>query len=266
MKKYIVLLFIFATTLVCADNMKLYVSGKEVPAEKINVVLDQVKQNPMYAKQLDNPDMKKQILQSIGMQMAILKEGDSQGLDRSSEYKNKEDQMRAMIYSGMLRDNIMKKTPSAIDIQKICDTKNQDIKGKKEYKLSHILVKTEPEANAIIKKLDQGQDFGKLAEKNSQDPGSKAHAGDLGWSSGDRFVPEFTDAAKDLTKGKYTKKPVKTQFGYHIIKKDDERELPQVDCKKLTDQQKGQYTQEFQNEQVKKMFDDLKNKYAVEVR
>src|SRR5437667_303540 len=82
----------------------------------------------------------------------------------------------------------------------------------KEFKASHILVKTEDEANALIAKLNKGADFADLAKKNSIDPGSGKNGGDLGWFPGKQMVPEFTAAVEQLEKGKVTEKPVKSQF------------------------------------------------------
>ncbi|WEZ82076.1 peptidylprolyl isomerase [Rhizobium sp. 32-5/1] len=91
-----------------------------------------------------------------------------------------------------------------------------------EVKASHILVKTEDEAKAVIKELDTGKDFATLAKEKSTDP-NKDGGGDLGYFTKERMVPEFSEAAFALEKGKYTKTPVKTQFGYHVIRLDDRR-------------------------------------------
>ncbi|MEK1924580.1 MAG: peptidylprolyl isomerase, partial [Rhizobium giardinii] len=91
-----------------------------------------------------------------------------------------------------------------------------------EVHARHILVKTEDEAKAIIKDLDAGKDFATLAKEKSTDP-NKADGGDLGYFTKDRMVPEFSEAAFKLEKGKYTEAPVKTQFGFHVILLEDKR-------------------------------------------
>ncbi|MCK5640669.1 MAG: peptidylprolyl isomerase [Gammaproteobacteria bacterium] len=91
-----------------------------------------------------------------------------------------------------------------------------------EYKARHILVKTEKEANELIKKLDKGSKFEELAEKHSTGP-SGPNGGDLGWFGLEQMVPPFAMATQALDKGKHSKKPVETQFGWHIIKLEDTR-------------------------------------------
>ena len=91
-----------------------------------------------------------------------------------------------------------------------------------EVRASHILVKTEEEALAIIKRLDAGEDFAALAKEKSSD-GSAAEGGDLGYFGPGRMVPEFEKAAFELEVGGYTKVPVKSQFGFHVIKVVDKR-------------------------------------------
>jgi peptidyl-prolyl cis-trans isomerase C len=94
--------------------------------------------------------------------------------------------------------------------------------AREEVHARHILVKSEAEANSVIAELDKGADFGELAKKHSTDPGSSS-GGDLGYFGHDDMVKEFADAAFALTPGQYTKAPVKTQFGWHVIKVEDHR-------------------------------------------
>jgi len=108
------------------------------------------------------------------------------------------------------------------DVKARYDKEIAAITPPEEVKASHILVKTEDEAKAIIKELDAGKDFAALAKEKSTDP-NKDGGGDLGYFTKDRMVPEFSEAAFALEKGKYTKTPVKTQFGYHVIRLDDRR-------------------------------------------
>jgi peptidyl-prolyl cis-trans isomerase C len=93
----------------------------------------------------------------------------------------------------------------------------------KEYNARHILVKTEDEAKAIIKDLDGGADFEKLAKEKSTGP-SGSNGGSLGWFKAQTMVPAFANAVKDMKKGEVSKAPVKTQFGFHIIKVEDSRD------------------------------------------
>jgi peptidyl-prolyl cis-trans isomerase C len=97
---------------------------------------------------------------------------------------------------------------------------------REEINARHILVKTEAEAKQIIGRLEHGGDFAKLAKDKSIDPAGKESGGDLGWFTKDQMVPEFANAAFALKKGEFTKTPVKTRFGWHIIKLVDRRAAP----------------------------------------
>jgi peptidyl-prolyl cis-trans isomerase C len=95
---------------------------------------------------------------------------------------------------------------------------------KTEYHAEHILVATEAFANQLIEKLRKGADFGDLAKKESIDS-SKTNGGDLGWFTPDRMVKPFADAVVALKKNEYTQQPVQTQYGWHIIKLLDTRDM-----------------------------------------
>jgi peptidyl-prolyl cis-trans isomerase C len=113
-----------------------------------------------------------------------------------------------------------------------------------ELRASHILVKTEDEAKAIIKQLDGGADFAKLAKEKSTDT-SAANGGDLGYFSDGDMAPEFYAAAAKLKKGEYTKAAVKTQYGWHIIELTDRRAKAAPKFEEVKDQVKDQMTQEL---------------------
>lgn len=95
--------------------------------------------------------------------------------------------------------------------------------NREEVKASHILVESEDKAKEIIARLEKGEDFDKLARSESIDPSAKENGGDLGYFSEGEMVPEFSEAAFALKAGEMTKTPIKTQFGYHIIKLVDRR-------------------------------------------
>lgn len=108
--------------------------------------------------------------------------------------------------------------------------------GAEEVRARHILVKTEEEAKEIIAKLDGGADFEALAKEKSSDPGSGANGGDLGFFSKGQMVPEFEAAAFALEPGSYTKTPVKSDFGFHVIKVEEKRTQPPAPFDQVKDQ------------------------------
>lgn len=130
-----------------------------------------------------------------------------------------------------------------------------------EVHARHILVKDEAKAKELIEELNKGGDFAKLAKENSIDP-SKENGGDLGYFVKSMMVPEFGDAAFALKKGEYTKTPVKTQFGYHIILVEDNRmqEKPKFDAVK--EQVRAQLNQDL----IRQMIDELRQANKVEIK
>lgn len=122
-------------------------------------------------------------------------------------------------------DKTIKSTITEADARKIYDKQIKAIPAKEEVKAAHILVKTEAEAKDIIEKLNRGEDFATLAKENSLDPGSKDNGGSLGYFSKGQMVPDFEAVAFKLKKGEVSD-PIKTRFGYHIIKVSDKRTTP----------------------------------------
>lgn len=105
------------------------------------------------------------------------------------------------------------------------DKEVADLPKQEEVRARHILVKTEEEAKAIIADLDAGKDFIELAKEKSTDP-NKSEGGDLGYFTKGRMVPEFEEAAFAMEPGTYSKTPVQTQFGFHVIKVEEKRDQP----------------------------------------
>ena len=140
------------------------------------------------------------------------------------------------------------------------DIEVKGIEPQPEIRARHILVKTEDEAKAIIKELDGGADFIELAKTKSTGP-SGSQGGDLGYFGRGQMVPEFEVAAFDLEKGTYTKEPVKSQFGFHIILKEDERDSQPPSYEEV----KGQVRQALAREKYFKLTQDARSKFKIEV-
>ena len=152
---------------------------------------------------------------------ASLKAGRDQeaGVKRQLEYAR----LRTLRDSYFNEKNTLE--PDEAALKKLYDEQYGDFKGPEEVHARHILVKTEDEAKAIIKELDGGKDFAEVAKEKSTGP-SGPNGGDLGYFTKDRMVAEFADAAFALEPGTYSKEPVKTQFGWHVIKVEDKRAQP----------------------------------------
>jgi peptidyl-prolyl cis-trans isomerase C len=119
-------------------------------------------------------------------------------------------------------------------LRKLYDEAIKQMAGEKEVHARHILVETEAEAKAILAELKAGADFAELAKKKSKDPGG-ADGGDLGYFTREQMVPEFAEVAFRLEKGQ-TSDPVKTQFGWHIIKVEDKRDRPIPEFEKVREE------------------------------
>ena len=130
----------------------------------------------------------------------------------------------------------------------------------KEYRARHILVEKEEEAKAIIASLKGGAKFEDIAKKQSKDPGSGANGGDLDWAPAASYVPEFSEAMVKLEKGKVSEAPVKTQFGWHVIRVDDIRqaELPKLE------EVKPQIVQQLQGMKLNQFQQDLRSKAKIQ--
>lgn len=145
------------------------------------------------------------------------------GLDKDPEFQRRMAflQQRAL-HGEMVEKGVVDKVTDA-EVRARYDQEIASTPPVNEVHARHILVKTKEEAEAIIKQLDGGADFQKLANEHTSDPSGKTNGGDLGWFGPGQMVPEFDKAAFALDVGKYTKEPVQSQFGWHVIKLEDKR-------------------------------------------
>ncbi len=147
------------------------------------------------------------------------------GLQDDADYKRR----MAFIAERELHNAFFKKNVvDAVTTEEVKARYDKEIAAlpkQEEVRARHILVKTEEEAKQIITDLDAGKDFIEIAKEKSTDP-NKTEGGDLGYFTKGRMVPEFEEAAFALEKGAYTKTPVKTQFGFHVIRLEDKRDAP----------------------------------------
>ena len=129
-----------------------------------------------------------------------------------------------------------------------------------EIRARHILVASEEEAKAVIKQLDEGADFAELAAKQTIDTAAAAKGGDLGFFTADQMVPEFSEAAFLLEDGHYTKNPVKTRFGWHVIKVEERRDV----ARPTFEQARPQLEEQLSQELVSQVLTELRAKAKIE--
>lgn len=238
-----------------AQNLAI-VNGKPIPMSRVDALAQQVARS---GRQI-TPEMMEELKKAVIDRELLVQEAQKQGLDATPDFKA---QMEFTRDSLLIRDLVgnFQKTNSITDaeIQAEYDKFVANNKGK-EYRAHHILVEKEDEAKAIIAQLKKGAKFETIAKKQSKDPGSGANGGELDWAAPGNYVKEFSDAMVKLAKGKYTEAPVKTQFGYHIIRLDDVREaqLPKIE------EIKPQIAQQLGQQKLMKFQEDLRSKAKIE--
>ncbi|MGJ7544159.1 foldase protein PrsA [Variovorax sp. LT1R16] len=238
-----------------AQNVAI-VNGKAVPKARMEVLAQQL----AAAGRPVTPEMEPQLREEVIAREVFMQEAQKLSLDASDDYKSQLELARQAILIRTLFDNYRKTHPvTDADVQAEYD-KFVAANGGKEYKARHILVETEDEAKKIIADLKKGAKFEDIAKKQSKDPGSGANGGDLDWANPASFVPEFSEAMIKLGKGETTPAPIKSQFGYHIIRVDDVRqaELPKID------EVKPQITQQLQQQRLQKYQEELRAKAKIE--
>lgn len=195
------------------------VNGKAIPAAKIDLM---VKQVVAQGKQTDSPQLREAIKRELIGREVLIQEADKQGFGTRAEVKAAlENARQSIIINAMLADYVKKNPVKDAEIKAEYDRYKAQL-GDKEYHARHILVPTEEEAKALIAKIKAGSKFEDLAKASSKD-GSAANGGDLDWASPAAYVPEFSKVMVSLAKGAVTEVPVKTQYGFHVIKLEDTR-------------------------------------------
>ena len=205
-------------------------------------------------------EMQGQLKDEVIAREIFMQEAQKRGLDASDDYKAQMELARQTILIRELFADYQKKNPvSDAEIKAEYD-KFVAANGGKEFKARHILVEKEEDARKIIADLKKGAKFDDLAKKLSKDPGSGAKGGDLDWASAGSYVPEFSQAMVKLNKGQTTEAPVKSQFGWHVIRVDDVREaqLPKLE------EVKPQIAQSLQQQKLASFQENLRKSAKVE--
>jgi peptidyl-prolyl cis-trans isomerase C len=238
-----------------AQNVAI-VNGKAVPKARVDALAAQLSKSGRPV----TPEMQGQLKDEIIAREIFMQEAQKRGLDATDDYKTQMELARQTLLIRELFADFQKKNPvTDADIKAEYD-KFAAANGGKEYRARHILVEKEDDAKAIIVSLKKGGKFDDIAKKQSKDPGSGANGGDLDWANAGSYVKEFSDAMVKLNKGQLTDAPVKSQFGFHIIRLDDVREaqLPKFD------EVKPQIAQQLQQQKLAKFQDDLRATAKIE--
>lgn len=230
------------------------VNGTAIPQSRADLLVTEQKSQGAP----DSEQLRAAVKEELIRREVLSQEARKKSLDKSAAVQAQMDMARqAVLIRAYLQDFVKAHPVSDADVKAEYDKIKSQL-GDKEYKARHILVEKEEDAKAIIAKLDKGEKIDDLA-KQSKDPGSKDKGGDLGWANPASFVKPFADALSKLEKGKYTTTPVKTDFGYHVIKLEDTRPLKAP----AFDEVKGQLKQRLEQQRVEKHIAELRSKAAV---
>lgn len=231
------------------------VNGVAVPKSRIELL---VKSQAAQGKP-ESPELLNAVKDQVVLLELVSQEAAKKGLDKNSDVVTRITMGRQQVLADAYVQDYVKANPvSDAELKKEYEAFRAQL-GDKEYKARHILVDKEDDAKAIIAELAKGGDFAKIAKEKSKDTGSAANGGELDWAPPAQYVGPFGEALKTLPKGQTTQKPVQTNFGYHVIKMDDVRDLKAP----VFDEVKDNFRQRVQQQHVQKMLAELKSKAKI---
>jgi peptidyl-prolyl cis-trans isomerase C len=235
-----------------AQNVAI-VNGKPVPKARVDTLMEQATRG---GQQPRTPELEQRVRDEVVVREIFMQEAESRGLASTPEYQSQMELARQTLLIRELFSDYQKKNPVTEQESRAEYDKYKAQASGTEYRVRHILVEKEDQAKSLLAQLKKGAKFEDLAKKNSKDPGSAANGGDLDWANPGSFVPEFSTAMTGLKKGETTNTPVKSQFGYHIIKLEDTREaqFPPFDTVK------GQIEQSLAQKKLQTFQEELRTK------
>jgi len=215
-----------------SDQLVAKVDGVEIRESDITMAEEDLGQN---AQQM-TADAKRDYLVSYLTDVILAaKAAEGKKIADDKDFKSRIAFIRRKLLMEMLLIKEGKAAVTDAAMKKVYEEAIKQAGDEQEVRARHILVATEAEAKTIVTEVNKGTDFAELARQKSKDPGAAAEGGDLGWFGKDQMVPEFADAAFKMNKGQVSE-PVKTQFGWHIIKVEDKRTKPVPEFAKVKDQ------------------------------
>lgn len=235
-----------------ADSKAIVVNGKTIPAAN----LDTMVKIQVSRGQPDTPELRAQLKRQLINIELLAQEGTRLGLDKTAETKTELDLARKEILGrAMVNDFAKKNAPKEAELKAEYDRYKTQLTGVTEYHAHHIVLAKEDEAKDVIAKLKGGAKFEELV-KLSKDTASAANGGDLDWGPAAKYPKPFADALIALQKGQVADAPVKTQFGFHVVKLDDTRPAKIASYEEIKPKMSSFLTQkklqEFQQELEKK--------------
>ncbi len=234
-----------------AQNIAI-VNGKPVPKARMETLLLQASRSG----QAITPEMEQQAREQLVLREIFAQEAEKRGIGASREFRAQMELARQSLLIRELFEDHKRKNPVTDAAAKAEYDKFKAQATGTEYRARHILVEQEAEAKGLIAQIKGGASFEDLAKKHSKDPGSGANGGDLDFAKPESYVPEFGQALTRLQKGQMTEAPVKSQFGWHIIRLEETREA----AFPAFDDVKGQIKQRLEQVQAQTFQEDLRKR------
>ena len=242
---------------VAAQNIAI-VNGKAVPTARVDALMEQILKQ---GQQRRTPELDAQVRDEVVLREMFVQEAEKRGFQGKADYKAQMEFARQTILIRELFTQYQAAHP-VTDAEIQAEYAKSSSAGGTEYRARHILVDTEDQAKALIAQLKAGAKFEDLAKKSSKDTGSGENGGDLDFASANVYVPEFGQAMVKLKKGEMTELPVKSQFGWHIIRLDDTREAQAPSLAEV----RPQLEQKLGQLKIAKFRDDIRAKYKTDYK
>ncbi|WP_133716937.1 MULTISPECIES: peptidylprolyl isomerase [Methylocaldum] len=238
-----------------AENSVAVVNGRPISRAAVDILSAELAQ-----RRGDNGISEEKIIDELIKRELLRQEAEAQQLTNDPKYAARVENADRMVLSQIAAEHFINSAAiSDEDLKKEYDQRVGSMKLT-EYKARHILVDTEQAAKDVIKRLQKGEKFADIAKKVSKDPGSKGSGGDLGWFNPQQMVPPFANAVVALKNGELTQTPVQTQFGWHVILREDSRDQPPPPFDAVKDQLRSM----MQTQRLQQHIGELKNKAKIE--
>lgn len=237
------------------ENTALIINGKPISRAYLQSIMAEMGQRNM-----GQPIPEDKVVDGLIARELLKQEAEKQNLAKDPAVQTKiENATRDALIQAAVENFRKTATVSEEELKKEYDTRVAALKGT-EYKARHILLETEEAAKDVLVKLQKGGKFEELAKKLSKDPSAKQNGGELGWFNPQGYVKEFSEAVEKLKNGETTAAPVKSQFGWHVIQREDSREQAPPEFDKV----KEQFRNMLVSQKLQKHVEELKNSAKIE--
>ncbi|OIN98723.1 hypothetical protein AUJ66_00510 [Candidatus Desantisbacteria bacterium CG1_02_38_46] len=240
------------------------INNKVITLEEFNGKWDSIPPQYKYQYGLFGEDGKEKLLDTLIKNELLYQEAVRRKLDKKDDVRQRvEDLKRQVIAEELLREEMKKIEVNDTDAINYYNMHSEEFGEPEKVRVRHILAKSETEAQSIAEKLSKGEDFAKLAQEYSIDPGTKDKGGELGFFGRGQMVPEFEEAAFALKIGERSK-PVSTPYGFHIIELEERKESTKKTYEEVKEEARNAILQEKQRNQFEKIINTLYGSAKIE--